>query len=131
VELASIRRPLTYITEEQADELYPTRESNLADRYIIVGSSLTALPLSANDIELTYYQAVPTLTSLATTNWLMTALPNIPLRASLFMAAEWIKDTEETLKQAAMLSALISSKNKADNRAKMRNAAVVLTGAMA
>jgi len=128
VEEASTRRPLKYITEDGADELYPSRASGLSNHFMIIASTLTALPLSSNNIELTYYARVPALTASATTNWLLTKHPGIYLRASLFMAAEYIKDTEEMLKQGSMLAGLVKGFNNADNMAKFGNAGITLTG---
>jgi hypothetical protein len=127
VELASIRRSLDYISEVGADALYATRASGLSCHFTIVGNSLTALPLSSNDIELTYYAKVPALTASATTNWLLTKHPGIYLRASLFMAADWIKDTTEMVSQGSMLAGLINAFNAADNRAKFGYAGMTNT----
>lgn len=127
VELASIRRRLDYLTEDGADGLYPSRFSGLACHFIILGSTLTALPLSSNNIELTYYAKVPALTSLAATNWLLTKHPNIYLRAALFMAAEWDKDNTEMIKQGSMLAGLVNGFNSFDNLAKFANAGVTNT----
>lgn len=122
VELASIRRPLEPITEDAADDRYPTRSSGLACHYMIIGDELTALPLSSNDIEVTYYAAVPALTASAPTNWLLTKHPGIYLRATLFQAADWLKDgSDEVTKQASMLAALVKAFNGTDNRAKFAN----------
>lgn len=128
VEEASTRRALEYITEDAADLLYADRASGLSNHFMLVGSSLTALPLSSNDIELTYYARVPALTASATTNWLLTKHPGIYLRASLFMAAEFIKDTEEMLKQGSMLAGLVRAFNAFDQSAKFGNAGITLTG---
>lgn len=131
VELASIRRPLTYITEEGADGLYPTRAGGLSCHFMIIASTLTALPLSSNNIELTYYARVPALTASATTNWLLTKHPGIYLRAAMFMAAEWDKDDKEMLKQGSMLAGLVNGFNSADNLAKFGNAGIVNTEVVA
>src|SRR5690606_11870740 len=83
VEEASIRRKLDYITEDAADDIYPTRPSGLSCHFMIIGDELTALPLSANDIELTYYQQLPALTESNTTNWLLTKFPKLYLHTCL------------------------------------------------
>jgi hypothetical protein len=129
VELASIRRRLDYITEDAADVLYPDRASGLASHYIIVGSSLTALPLSANVIELTYYQKVPALTDAAPTNWLLTAHPNLYLAACKMYAAEFTgNENGEIEKQAAFVGQFITNIHALENRAKFGNAGLTLRG---
>ncbi len=130
VEKASIRRVLDYITEDGADSIYASRPAGLACHFMIVGDDLTALPLSSNDIELTYYKQVPALTVSATTNWLLTKHPGIYLRAALFMGAEWAKDQTEMLKQGAFLAGLVNAFNAQDNLAKFGNAGIVNTDAV-
>lgn len=128
VELASIRRRLNYITEDAADRLYPTRASGLACHFTIYGESLLALPLSANDIELTYYAKVPALSDSNTTNWLLTAHPGIYVAACKMYAAEFIEEDEIVQKEAAMLGQFLENIHALDNRAKFGNAGVTLPG---
>ena len=54
---------------------------------------------------------MPALTALAATNWLLQKHPGIYLRASLLMAAEFIKDAREMATQATLLSSLIKGMN--------------------
>lgn len=128
VEKASIRRPLAYITEDGADSLYALRPSGLACNFMIVGSSLTALPLSANDIELTYYAKVPALSGSATTNWLLTAHPHLYLHSCLMYAAEFVEDNEKLAKETVLVEKYIDSIHALDNRAKFANAGLTLRG---
>jgi hypothetical protein len=128
VELSSIRRRLEYITEEAADELYPTRTAGLASHFIIIGDSLTALPLSSNDIELTYYQKVPGLTEAAPTNWLLTRFPNIYLSGCLFHAADFVKDQAEMAKHGGLFAKYTDMLNGYDARAKLSGATLTIPG---
>lgn len=127
VETAVPRRSLDYITPDAADDLYPTRDSGLADHYTIIGSSLYTFNLASNDIEIEHYRTIP---PLATTdpNWLLTKSPNIYLRASLFEAAMFIKDDTEALRQGTMLKALVGGMNASDKRANYSNAGVYIRG---
>ena len=100
VELASTRRELKYITPSAVDQLYPSREAGLAWHFTIIGSTLTAYPLSTNDIELTYRQKIPALSDSNTTNWLLTASPELYLRASQMMALEFINENGTPRQQA-------------------------------
>ena len=72
--------------------------------------------------ELTYYAAVPGLTALLPTNWLMTKHPGIYLRAALMQAAEYIKNDGEFQKQALLLRSLISGMNRSDQMANQAKA---------
>ncbi len=116
VELASTRRPLEYITEDAADEYYPTRSADLSCHYMILGSSLTALPISANDIELTYYQNIPALSDQNTTNWLLTAHPDIYLAACRYYAYDFIGDTQKMTEQLQTFQALLKSLERSSDR---------------
>src|ERR1051325_1967659 len=111
VEVASIRRPLDYITEDAADALYPDRASGLACNFTILGSQLMAFPLSTNDIELTYYQKVPGLTSTNTTNWLLTEHPNFYLHACLLYVGEYIGDATRVSNESQFLQSYIDLMN--------------------
>lgn len=128
VELASIRRALEYITEDAADDYYPTRSADLACHYMILGSELTALPISSNDIELSYYQAIPALSDSNTTNWLLTKSPNLYLHTCLMYAAEWLHENDEVAKEAALVARFVDLLQGADNRGKFGNAGMTLRG---
>lgn len=130
VEVVSPRRRLDYITEDAADRLYPFRGSGLANHFMIVGTTLTALPLSTNGIELTYYQKIPALTASATTNWLLTRLPNLYLHACLMYAAEYVKNDAEIVKEGALAEKYIGELEALDNRSKFGNAGAILPGAV-
>ena len=122
------RRALDYISEAAADLIYPHRTSGLANHFSIVGSSLTALPLSGNDIELTYYQAIPPLSGTVTSNWLLKTSPNLYLHGCLMQAAEFVNDDAMLARETALVARFVELLNEADNRAKLGNAGITLTG---
>jgi hypothetical protein len=128
VEKASIRRRLSYITEDAVDQLYPDRASGLSNHFTIIGSTIYTYPLSSTDIELTYYAKIPALSGSATTNWLILAHPNLYLHACLLYAAEFTKDNEELSKESTFVQNYIDLMHAADNRAKFANAGVTLPG---
>jgi hypothetical protein len=128
VEVASIRRRLDYITEDASDALYPDRAAGLACNFTILGTQLQAFPLSSNNIELTYYQKIPGLTSTNTTNWLLTAHPNAYLHACLLYIGEYIKDADRISTESQFLQSYIDLMNSLEMRGKFGNAGVTLTG---
>lgn len=83
VEEASIRRDLRYIAPTAVEQAYADRAGGLACDFTIIGSSLLMFPVSSNDIELTYYQKIPALSSGNTTNWLLTKHPTLYLHGGL------------------------------------------------
>lgn len=128
VEEASRRRRLEYISADAADALYPSRTAGLACHFMIVGSELTALPLSSNDIELTYYRTIPALTSLNTTNWLLTKMPGAYLHGCMMQAAEYIRDPEKLNAETALTLKMFDTLAESDARGQFGNAGVTLTG---
>ncbi len=128
VEKVSPRRPLEYITEDGADQIYPDRESGLSCHFMIIGDNLTALPLSSNDIELTYYQKIPALSDSNTTNWLLTRSPGLYLHTCLFHAAVLTKNENQQALEAALSQSYMRALESLDERSKFGNAGVTLSG---
>lgn len=129
VELASIRRPLDYISDDQAEQFYPVRNTGgLPCHFSIVGEYLYPLPVTSNDIELTYYQKIPALTETNTTNWLLENNKSIYFRGALMMAADFIKDEGEFAKHAEFVRGLVAGMNKTDVVSRYSRAGVKLRG---
>lgn len=126
VELASIRRELQHIAATAADQLYPSRPAGLACHFMIVGEELTALPLSANDVELTYFQKVPALSSANTSNWLLEDRPELYLRTAQLAAMEFISEIGTPRYQACAVMAqkIIDDMNAESERAVYANTSV-------
>lgn len=114
VEKASIRRELKYVAPTYADQSYPDRSGGLACDFTIVGSTLTMYPVSGNDIELTYYQAIPDLSDSNTTNWLLTKQPNLYLHGGLFQVAMITKDSALFDRSAALVQSIIDGLKASD-----------------
>ena len=118
VEKASIRRELKAISPAVADQYYADRTAGLACDYTIVGSSLTAFPLSSNTIELTYYQKIPTLLT-TDPNWLLTEAPQLYYRGIQLMALQFINEngTPRFQTVARIVEVLINELNAQSERA--------------
>lgn len=127
VEIAGTRRNLAYITPDMAEVLHPGRSSGSGERFTIVGGSLYTFPLVSNNIELTYYQALPAL-ALNSSNWLLAKSPGVYLRASLLQAATFIRDDAELETQAALAKALVAGLNRSDMLGKYARASLVSRG---
>lgn len=128
VEKAATRRPLEFITEDVVDSYYPVRAGGPAQHFTIIGQTLTAYPLSASDIELTYYQALPALSGANPSNWLIAKLPNLYLHTCLMYAAEFAKDNDELARETAFVSQFMDMLAGANDRAKFGNAGMSLRG---
>lgn len=128
VERASARRPLAFITPDASEALYPTRAAGPSCHYTIIGPSLYMFPLSANNIELTYYRKVPALSDVNTSNWLLSRLPNLYLHACLMYAAEFIRDDDKIVLETQFVRTWATKLNELDARANYANAGIVLSG---
>lgn len=114
---ASRRVELAYIAPSVADQIYPDRGSGVSQKFTIIGSSLYLFPLSSDDVELTYYQAIPDLSDASPTNWLLTKHPQLYLHACLFQLAIYRRDPELKADSASMMAALMSGLHGTDEMA--------------
>lgn len=92
---ATPTRRLEYRRPEDLDALKVTyRSAGEPLMYTIVGPELEVLPVpnESYEAEITYYQQVPALTDSATTNWLLTAFPDIYLYGALWHTASYVND---------------------------------------
>lgn len=130
VEKASIRRELSFVTPQFVDEWYPARTSGLSNDFTIIGSTLTMYPVSSNDIELTYYQKLPTLVS-NSSNWLLADTPGLYLNACKLMALEFVNetDTPRFATVARMTRQLVDEMNAESEMALYHNAGMRISGA--
>jgi hypothetical protein len=99
--------PLEYRSPQEMDRLRAQQISGEIRYYSILGRELELLPVpsAAEDLEIVYYSAVPELTSLAPTNWLLSAAYDIYLYASLAESAPYFKEDERIQTWEAMYNA--------------------------
>lgn len=90
--LASPDRQIDYLPGAQFQVRYMASETGAPVHFTLEGSSilLGPKPDAAYGIEFVYYAKVPALTAAATTNWLMTAYPDLYLFAALCESAPYI-----------------------------------------
>lgn len=94
--LAPNYKPLDFISPEEVIErktLYPNTTGD-PQAFSVVGAQFQFWPWSAGTFtgELTYWKRIPALSVTNTTNWLLTADPDIYLFGSLSASAPYLKD---------------------------------------
>lgn len=115
--LASINRPLSYITTGFVGQAYPDSAAGLSNSFTIIGSNLYSYPTNSTSIGLTYYQKIPTLSDSVTSNWLLAKLPNLYLHASLYHLGLFTKDNELIQRSSALVANMIDGLNMTDELA--------------
>lgn len=126
--LTSPRRPLEFISPAGADSIYPDRLTDYPNHYMIVGSSLTALPYTSSDVEVVYYKTIEGLSASNTSNWLLVKNPDLYLRVVQMQAAEFIKDQQQAAIMMELVSQYVSQLNDAESFDDYRNAGLNLAG---
>ena len=114
IEKTSPRRVLQYRSKEYLESSFDTSVSGLACDYTIVGSTLSTAPQAANDIELTYYQEIPSLET-NTTNWLMTKYPDLYMAAVQVEIYRYLKMDKDLEISSIRLQAMIDEINAAND----------------
>jgi hypothetical protein len=128
VEEASIRRELQYVVPSYTDQVYPDRASGLSCDFTIIGSSLYMFPVSANDIELTYFAEIPDLSDSVTSNWLLAKHPSLYVHAGLLQVGMFTKDNALTARSQAMVVSMIDGLNLTDELANFARAGTRMKG---
>ena len=110
----SERVELQYVHPSYLQAAYPTSPSDTPRIFTIEGSTLKVRPVDATAVEFDYFQKVPALTDVATTNWLLTAHPDLYLFGSLVeaemfgvndeRAAGWLARRDEIFDEIEKLS---------------------------
>jgi hypothetical protein len=86
---------LEYVTPEYMNWRFTVSDSSLPTVFTIEGSTLTVRPTNDSNLTLEYFQKIPSLAS-SSTNWLLTAYPDLYLYGSLYQAYEFIRDYESS-----------------------------------
>ncbi len=84
------------LTIDELMQTYPAASTGEPGHYAIVGSTLYLGPSpdSAYSLKLAYWAKLTALSDSNTTNWLLTAAPDLYLAAALVEANLWFKDEE-------------------------------------
>lgn len=84
--------------------------------YTTKGSALSVYPSNTASVELTYWAAIPALSS-SSTNWLLTKAPEIYLWGSLLQSAPFLEDDNRVVTWGNLYEAGVTELMKADQRA--------------
>lgn len=87
-------RDLDYITPSYMTQAWSTRTTDAPQAYTIIGSNLQLNTDNETALTFNYYQKLPSLQT-NSTNWLMTAYPNLYLAGVLVETYAFIQDAEK------------------------------------
>jgi hypothetical protein len=121
-------RFISYVTPQQFAESAASQSTGTPVCYTLAGSEFRfgPAPGSSLTVELWYYAKVPALSDVNTTNWLLTASPNIYLYGCLLEAGELFKiDANDLQKWAGLYSAHTRAFQRQDLRARTGGAALI------
>ena len=121
----SERVELQYVHPSYLQAAYPTSPSDTPRIFTIEGSTLKVRPVDATALEFDYFQKVPALTDVATTNWLLTAHPDLYLFGSLVEAEMFGVNDERAAAWLARRDAIFDEIEKLSN--KTRGAGAIRT----
>ena len=116
------RRPLQYITPDMADYMYGDRPFGVGDAFTIIGDEMHVFPGSYSNIELTYYQAIPEISSGTDTNWVLTKYPHLYLQAALLELYKFVKDAQAAAISAQLVNATIKAMHRKNEMSEFANA---------
>lgn len=104
---ASTKVPYLYCHADSQFELYPT-------------------PPETTNIELLYYQKIPSLSASTTTNWLLTEAPDVYLYGALLHSAPYLAEDARVGVWAQMYSAAVQNVNSASEKARYSGSGINL-----
>ena len=92
--------------------------------YALTGGQLELFPTpdQAYTLSIVYFAKVPTLSVSVTTNWLLSAAPDVYLYGALTQSAPYLKDDARTEVWASLYMAAIGGLNEASERARYSGA---------
>lgn len=88
---------LDFVPYSSLRTLYPTTATGIPQVYTEADGAFYFAPVPSGDytVHMVYWQQIPALSDSQTTNWLLTAHPDLYLYASLIHAAKYIRDDAE------------------------------------
>src|SRR5712671_3625291 len=121
-------RELDYAHPSYLRALFPTGAPGAPRLFTIEGAALTVRPASDTPLAFDYFQKVPGLSGVITTNWLLAGAPDAYLFGALAEAHGFVKDVDSLMLWAGRRDAIFDELERLD--AKTRGpAAIRVTGA--
>ena len=107
---------LVAMSAAQLHMTYTNSNSGDPKAYAVVGTNLKLAPApsAATAVDIDYYQRIPALTSTNTSNWLLTAHPDLYVWAIRYYAAEEARDDELASRSLGNVVAILDSISKSD-----------------
>ena len=99
-------RELEYVEPTYFIASFPDSPSDTPRYFTIEGSSLKVIPISDTNITFVYYEKIDALSDAATTNWLLTAHPDLYLFGSMAEAMSFGEDIAMALPWAQRSEAI-------------------------
>lgn len=112
--MASTPRPLQNVTRTFSDQAYANGAAGLSNYFSIIGDEIIVYPSSGEDVNMLYYQKIPSLSDVNTTNWLLTKHASLYLHAALMHLGLFTKDNELTQRSQAVVASGIDGLNQTD-----------------
>jgi hypothetical protein len=113
------KTPLRYVTLDEADQIKASQAYTQVVAYTILDDAIELVPAPADNvqIEMVYYQCVPTLSDVNTTNWLLSKSPDVYLYGALVHAAPFLMDDQRISTFASFYSQRVEALNLDSDRA--------------
>lgn len=128
VDAGSLRRRMSYITPDAADEMFPSGAAGTGQYFTIIGGNIYTYPKVSNDIELTFYELIPALADVGS-NWLLARNPTLYLYAALPFAMRFIHAPEgEIASVFASAASIINGMNRQSMVAQYARATLMSRG---
>jgi hypothetical protein len=118
---------LEYVTPDQAAEERAVFSASARPKFFtVVGSTLQHVPTPDGSYtgELTYYAKIPTLTDVATSNWLLTAAPDVYLYGALLEAAPYLDDDQRIQVWGGLLEQAMGALEIESDRARIGSSSI-------
>ena len=101
-------RELEYVEPSYLKAAFPTAPSDTPRFFTVEGAVIKIAPLDTTAVQLLYYAKVPALSDAATTNWLLTAHPDVYLFGTLTEAHAFNSEATQGQVWNARLEAALS-----------------------
>ena len=107
---------LEYVTPTYLNWAFPGSSVANAAVFTIEGAVLKVRPSSDTALDFDYFQKIPALTNINTTNWLLTAHPDCYLKGALYEAYDFIMDKESAFMRKTQRDEIFDEIEKLSNK---------------